>query len=591
MCGLTAIVAYGSGKTILGSELNKINENMRSRGPDGSGEWTSDCFRIGLAHRRLSIIDTSDAGLQPMISSCGNARIVFNGEIYNFKELRSKLQLYGHRFLTDTDTEVILLGWLQWGDGIVYHLKGMYTFVIWDEIQQSIFVARDPFGIKPLYYSDDGGVLRFASQVNALAKNGAIDLAPDYAGHVGFFLTGSVPEPHTLYKNISPFPAGHCLLMRISGEKVSRQFSNIANLLEVAQEKAFSFSSSDVKEYFRQALHDSVKKHLIADVPSCVFLSAGIDSSALSILASKIQGTNLNTVTLGFKEFNGSNFDEVPIAESLAATLKSKHRSSYISRNEFDEDFSRFMNAMDQPTIDGVNTWFVSKAARAVGVKVALSGLGADELLGGYPSFKHVPQLVSMVKPLNAVNKQWSKELRKLLSPMLQNFTSTKYAGIFEYGGSYPGAYFLRRALYMPWELASCLPYDVIQQGLPEIMDELLSLEVNSSLSLKGKVSELELGQYMKNQLLRTSDWASMAHGLELRVPFVDLDVLSASAVANKQTLASSADNRVMKRIAKRKKSGFETPVAQWLKARTPLKSNERGLRGWAQAVYGSYTS
>lgn len=589
MCGLTAIFAYGAGGAVSGLELNTINESMKNRGPDGSGEWISGCYKIGLAHRRLSIIDTSDAGLQPMISSCGNVRIVFNGEIYNFRKLRAELELFGHLFLTGTDTEVILVGWLHWGERIVHHLEGMYSFVIWDATLQSIFVARDPFGIKPLYYSDDGKTLKFASQVKALASNRETDLAPDYAGHVGYFLTGSVPEPHTLYKNIKPFPAGHSLLMSVDGKKHEKQFENLSSLLEASQERARKLSKNDVKEYFCQALHNSVKKHLMADVPSCVFLSAGIDSSALSVLASHFQGMNLNTVTLGFNEFRGSDSDEVPLAESLAATLRSKHHSCYISESDFNEDFEQFMNAMDQPTIDGVNTWFVSKSARALGIKVALSGLGADEMLGGYPSFSHVPQLVRLVRPLNKLNKKWSQGVRKLILPFLENLTSTKYAGVFEFGGTFPAAYFLRRALYMPWELDACLPHDVIQQGLPEIMDELLGLEVKGTLSDKGKVSELEFGQYMKNQLLRTSDWASMSHGLELRVPFLDFDLLIASGGANKQTLASCIDNRNMKQIAERRKTGFETPVAQWLDGSRSSRLSQRGARGWAKAVYGNY--
>ena len=589
MCGLTAIFAYGAGGAVSGVELNSVNESMRARGPDGSGEWISDCCRVGLAHRRLSIIDTSDAGLQPMISSCGNVRIVFNGEIYNFLKVKAELEHFGHLFSTGTDTEVILAGWRQWGEKIVHYLEGMYSFVLWDATLQSIFVARDPFGIKPLYYSDDGKTIKFASQVKALATNCLTDLAPDYAGHVGYFLTGSVPEPHTLYKNIKPFPAGHSLLMNVNGKKCERQFQNISNLLRVAQERSRNLSDNDVKEYFCEALHNSVKKHLISDVPSCVFLSAGIDSSALGVLASHFQGMNLNTVTLGFNDFNGSDFDEVPLAEGLAVTLRSKHQSCYISESDFNEDFEQFMNAMDQPTIDGVNTWFVSKAARALGIKVALSGLGADEMLGGYPSFVHVPQLVRLVRPLNRLNNKWSQGLRKLLLPLLESLTSTKYAGVFEYGGTFPAAYFLRRALYMPWELDSCLPHDVIQQGLPEILDEILAFKVDGALSDKGKVSELEFGQYMKNQLLRTSDWASMSHGLELRVPFLDIDLLLASGGANKQTLASCIDHRNMEQIAKRKKTGFETPVAQWLDARGSLRSSQRGARGWAKAVYGNY--
>ena len=588
MCGLVAIYSKTLEKVSL-SELKNINEQMINRGPDGSGIWVSNSGKVGLAHRRLSIIDISDAGLQPMSSICGKIIVTYNGEIYNFKELKSKLESFGHIFVSNTDTEVLVAGWKQWGDKIVNYLRGMFAFVIWDESKKIMFIARDSFGIKPLYFYENKEKLILASQVKALKNGEDIDLSPDPAGHVGFFLTGYVPDPYTFYKNIRSFPAGHSLIIKSDGTKKYNHFGGLSNLLKKAYENKKGLDENENKKKFREALSDSVSKHLISDVKTCLFLSSGLDSSALAFLASEVN-SNINTVTLGFKEFRGLDLDETPIAKSLSKIINSQHTTSFITKKNFDKDLSKYLSDMDQPTIDGINTWYVSKIAKENGAKVALSGLGADEILGGYPSFQDIPKFIKLTKPFKGFSRKWGASLRKIVLPIIDKFTSSKYAGIFEYSGSYNEAYFLRRALYMPWELNSLLPYDLIKEGLPEIMEKFFSDDSHNTLNSKARLSYLEMKNYMKNQLLITSDWTSMAHGLELRVPFLDEKVLMASPFISKKDLLSFLNQEIKESLKKRKKTGFETPLEQWIKKDDYVKS-DRGLRNWSRKVYESYVT
>ncbi|HEU0037830.1 MAG TPA: asparagine synthase (glutamine-hydrolyzing), partial [Verrucomicrobiae bacterium] len=554
MCGIAAIFAYhGSAPGVEGGELRAIRDCMKSRGPDGEGEWFDSSRRVGLGHRRLAIIDLSPGGAQPMLLPERQLAITFNGEIYNYRELRAALEQKGHVFRSTSDTEVLLRLYAERGEAMVDELRGMYAFAIWDGARQGLFLARDPFGIKPLYYADNGKTFRLASQVKALLAGGQIDTSPEPAGHVGFFLWGHAIEPYTLYRGIRSLPAGTTLWVDQRGAQRPETFCTVTDIFSQAEHrptptgyplrldrgegKGEVSNPSPISHLpspnssLRAALVDSVRHHLVADVPVGIFLSSGLDSTTLTALASELGGT-LRTVTLGFEEYRGTANDETPLAETVARQYGANHQTVWVKRADFQEHIERLFAAMDRPSTDGVNTYFVSHAAAQTALKVALSGLGGDELFGGYPSFAEIPRADRCLKPFNAPTLQpFSRAFRVVSAPVLKHFTSPKYASFLEYGGSYGGAYLLRRGMFLPWELPEFLDADLVRQGWAELQTLLRLDETLDGLrSPRAKVSCLEMCWYMRNQLLRDSDWAGMAHSLEIRVPLVDVALLRAVA-------------------------------------------------------------
>ena len=465
MCGLAALFAYGANAPPIDrSQLDAIHDRQAPRGPDSEGIWTSDDNRVAMAHRRLSIIDLSEAGAQPMVTKDGAYRIVFNGEIYNYRALRQQLIDDGVALVSNSDTEVLLHLYIRQGPAMVDALRGMFAFAIWDEKRQGMFMARDAYGIKPLYFADDGKTLRVASQVKALIAGGGIDTSPAPAGHVGFFLLGYVPEPYTLYKGIEAVPAGGSLWVDTSGRGAPHKWFNLTKELSEVDPAPYD------AEALRAALVDSMQHHLVADVPVGVFLSAGLDSASLVALASEAHGANLRTVTLAFQQFRGSENDEAPLAEVLAKHYETDHETRWIESSDFHDNADHLMAAMDQPSIDGANTYFVSKATREAGLKVALSGVGGDELFAGYQNFQQVPSLARALGLFRFL-PGLGKAFRIVSAPLIRKLTSPKYAGLFEYGSRLGDAYLLRRGLYMPWELPEVLDPDLVREGLEDPRD------------------------------------------------------------------------------------------------------------------------
>jgi asparagine synthase (glutamine-hydrolysing) len=646
MCGIVATFAYGAGAPPVDrAEVIRMREQMFARGPDGEGEWFSDDGRVGFGHRRLTIIDLSPAGAQPMWNADRSLAIIFNGEIYNYAELRAQLShravgrygvparkassserleaANGYQFRSHCDTEVLLALYETRGEAMLNELRGMYAFVIWDRNKEGIFLARDPFGIKPLYYSDNGNTFRVASQVKPLRDCGKIDLGPDPAGHVGYFLWGHVPDPYTMFRNIRSLPAGSTMWVGRDGPHAPREFCSISRILADAEADRRGLSVNDYQlsgkssagtnnreritdnrdELLRSALSETVKYHLVADVPVGVFLSSGLDSTTIAALAAE-QGGDLRTVTLGFKEYKGTAEDEVPLAEQFAHRCGARHQTIWVSRADFEAERDHLFESMDRPSTDGVNTFFVSLAAKRAGLKVALSGVGGDELFASYPSFQEIPRSVRWLKGFHWW-REIGRDIRIVTAPIIKRFTSPKYAGIFEYGSTYSGAYLLRRGMFMPWELPELLDPEVVREGWAELqtllrLDETLDGIKNPRL----KVSALEMNWYMRNQLLRDSDWAGMGHSVEIRVPFVDFDLLRAMAPLlagkhppSKRDMAQSAISHLPSSLLERPKTGFQVPVREWLRDERGRADFEivgpahRGLRGWAREVYSHFVS
>src|SRR6266545_5163396 len=598
MCGINAIYAYrASADAVNFDELVRTREAMHWRGPDAGGAWLSGDGRVGLGHRRLSIIDVSDRANQPMLGREGDMAIVFNGEIYNYRELCGELERAGETFDTTSDTEVLLRMYRRWGASMLPRLRGMFAFAIWDARERTLFLARDPYGIKPLYVSDDGRTIRVASQVKALLAGGAVSRAHDPAGIAGFFLRGSVPEPFTMYEAIREVPAGSSISIAPRGASKPRSYFSIAAALKDAVEHRRHYDDEERAAVIRDAVAESVRYHLVSDVPVGAFLSSGRDSSTIVALAAE-NGGPLQTVTLRFDEYVGSPKDEAPLAELVARQYGTRHSTWTLTGDAFRRALPGALEAMDQPSIDGLNSYFVSKAAADLGWKVALSGTGGDELFGGYTTFRVIPRFVrtfSMFRHMPKAAKSFEKMYSQLMGGRQPRF-SPKTAHTLKYCTTYEGAYLMKRGLFLPEELPELLGDELAREGLQrlQILEHIRDVITPDPGTPFARVAALETGLFMRNQLLRDIDWASMAHSLEVRVPLVDAFLLRAVAPAvftsrrrdGKELLARSPRTPLPEAVLTRKKTGFTLPINEWLQREHKEVPHSFGMRPWALYLY-----
>ena len=532
--------------------------------------------------------------------------IVYNGEIYNHPELRAELEGSGIRFRTNSDTETLLHLYARHGAGMVHRLRGMFAFAIWDEQRRGLFLARDPYGIKPLYTANDGWTFRFASQVKALLAGGRVSHDPEPAGIVGFHLFGSVPEPFTLYREVRALPAGHTQWVDAAGPREPKAFASLAAV--VAKGATTPAPAGELVECLRAAALDSVRAHLLADVEVGVFLSAGVDSGALLGLMRDLGQSEIHAITLAFEEFRGTAEDEVPLAACVAQRYGAHHIVRRVTEREFQDDLPAILDAMDQPSIDGVNTWFVAKAAKASGLKVALSGLGGDELLAGYPSFVTLPRwrrrfgLLASIPGLGRL----ARGLIRFAAPGLVQ-SRPKALELLERANSWPGLYLLQRGLFLPGELDKLMDREMVCEGMRRLKPQqaLAASLMPDPGSDVGRISVLESAHYMRNQLLRDADWAGMAHSVEIRVPLVDWTLLKSIAPtmsgltpgAGKVALAQAPSLPLPADIVARAKTGFAVPTGDWMAKvcgapATPNATKSKGLasRNWAQVVLSALT-
>jgi asparagine synthase (glutamine-hydrolysing) len=592
MCGINGIYAFAPGAPpIDADELFRSRECMRSRGPDAADVWTSSDGRVGLGHRRLAIIDLSAAGAQPMRR--GERVIIFNGEIYNYQELRARLEAKGRTFTSHSDTEVLLALYDDMGEAMLGELRGMFAIVLWDGAKRRMFLARDPYGIKPLYYASEGGTLRVASQVKALIAGGQVDKRFEPAAAAGFFLRGTVPEPFTMYRAIRALPAGSYTYVDEHGVHEPRTYFSIAATLRDAVENAREVRDAERQSIVHDAVLESVRYHMVADVPVGAFLSAGIDSTAVVALARESGASDLQTMTLRFEEYRGRDNDEAPLAALVAREYGVRHTIRDLTLHDFRNELPRIFAAMDQPTVDGLNSYFISKAAAEMGLKVALSGTGGDELFGGYTSFRDIPRWMPITSVLTRIPglAEGAYRVNSALARRSRHI-SPKMGEILRHGSSYAGAYLVKRGRFLMSELPAVLGDDIAREGLERL--DLLALLERTITPDPGtpyaRVAALESSLYLRNQLLRDMDWASMAHSLEVRVPLVDAHLLRRVAPVlvtrkdrGKQILANAPRQRLPESIRARRKTGFTLPIREWLQQEGRV---EFGKRSWARKVY-----
>ena len=556
MCGIAGILGTDSLTTQGEQQINAMLRALKHRGPDDRGLWNNPSRTVQLAHARLSILDLSPAGHQPMCSADGQLTITFNGEIYNFLELREELQTQGFTFRTRTDTEVILQLYALHGTACVERLRGMFAFAIWDERERSCFLARGPFGIKPLYYTVQNKLFAFASELQALQTSGITGKTLDPEAVAAYFENGSVPEPLTLLRDVSMLEAGHSLVWK-NGNITKQRFWNITFPLNHAP-------PLDAVEFTRTALLDSVEQHFVSDVPVGIFLSGGVDSTALLALARAIGKKDVHTFSVGV---DSVALDESSIARRTAAHFGSTHHELLLDDKRGLETFGQFLESVDQPTIDGLNTFTVSRFAREQGAKVVLSGLGGDEVFGGYSTFQRVPflrqcsQIVRSVPGGRAVFKKLiesgklPKRLQRLEPLLKRPLTIGDSYRIFRGINSHGDAS----------KLAAHFTGSAPDEGKQPRFEP-------AANGVLDAMSELELTCYMRNQLLKDSDVMSMAHGLELRVPLVDSALFAAVAQlpaslrlrAGKQLLIEAVPE-IPEWVRNQPKRGFLFPYAQWL--------------------------
>ncbi len=575
MCGIHGLFRFSSEAVPLDpEEIARTSRALARRGPDGEGSWISPDGRVALGHRRLAILDLSAAGAQPMASADGSCQIILNGEIYNFRQLRTELEREGQTFRSESDTEVILALWRRERERMLRRLRGMFTLALWDNSTGELLLARDTFGIKPLYLSTERGTLRFASQVKALEAGGGISREIEPAAVAGFLLWGSVPEPWTFRRGVRALPAGTYQIAREGDPGTPIPFAT-------SVEPAGSFAGP------AELLADSVRAHLVSDVPVAVFLSAGLDSGLIAALAAREARKNgappPRAFTISFDRLSGTPLDEAPLAAEVARALDLPHTTTKIDRGDFLNLWDDALAAMDQPSIDGFNTFVVARAARGAGIKVALSGLGGDELFGSYPSFREVPRL-ALAAPFARLAPP------ELLAALGRRRGQPKLAALGRTGSGLGGAYALRRGLFLAEELAEILGTPSAAEALAaydqaaETRRALADWHPARSNSWTA-VHRLETRLYMKNQLLRDSDWASMAHSLELRVPLVDPQLEAGFAALGFEPAKSQGKAALVRSVApelpaalfSRPKSGFYMPVMEWLEPERAGRARNHG--------------
>ncbi|NDJ51536.1 MAG: asparagine synthase (glutamine-hydrolyzing) [Chloroflexi bacterium] len=564
MCGI-----WGAVNVADLEAAQKAARAMQHRGPDDHGFHIAEHpIPVSLVNTRLSIIDLSDAGHQPMCSEDGRYWIVYNGEVYNYEPLRTVLMEGGHSFHSHTDTEVILHAYMQWGSDCLSHLRGMFAFAIWDKETGSLFAARDRLGIKPLYYTHihrgTQEKLIFASELKAMLSCSLVDARLNMAGLHHFLSFYAVPSPYTLLEDVLMLPPGHYMVYE-EGRLTVSQYWN------VQQHVPNQASEEDLIVQLRALLEGSIKLRMIADVPVGAFLSGGIDSSVVVALMSQLSGERLRTFSIGF-DADGRSLDERSAARLVAKHYDTDHHEVVVTGQHVRDQIDHFIRAMDQPSGDGLNTYLVSQAT-AEQVKVAVSGLGGDELFAGYPQFR-------MFQRAETARGVWGSApdaARSLLRSAAQRINAVDRAMTW-LDGDLLDRYERVRILYDE-ETKMTLYTDTtrLSMTIPETIQKYLSRFVHpAEVDPIAQITRLELSNYMPHTLLRDTDAMSMAHSLEVRVPLIDHKLVEFAAnipsemkVQGKQSKAifiKAVQDLLPKSVLNRPKRGFEMPVAVWMR-------------------------
>ncbi len=601
MCGICGVVGMGS-QDSAEAVVHRMLSAMEHRGPDEEGFLNAPGIAVGM--RRLSIIDIVGGG-QPVWNEDRTIAVVYNGEIYNFSALRNELAGLGHRFRTRSDTEVIVHAYESWGHDCVQRFHGMFAFAVVElplgtaGPAESLFLARDPLGIKPLYYAMGDGAVVFGSEVRALLASGCVRARLSSDALSAYLLFGSVGQPVSLVEGVFSLPPGHCVRISATRPIATVQTQSYWPIDKLGKaslaQKAHAVGQARPATRVRELLEQAVRSHLVADVPVGVFLSSGLDSTAIATLASRAQG-GIHTFTVAFPDLE---FSEAEMARSTAKRLGTDHRELTISSEEMMARLDEAIGGFDQPSMDGINTYFVSWAARQAGLKVALSGLGSDELFGGYGTFQGSAALrwivgASRLFP-KAVRSATAKAAGHLQVPWSSPDATQKALAAWQGGAALPDEYFFSRLLFTPQRAGEGTRTDQ-RAWRSALWWRWLSRAVEQTQSMDAftKVSWLESRSYLVNTLLRDTDAMSMHHSLEVRVPFLDLPLVEYVFSLSEQDkgwrkrpkwlLVEALRDVLPQEIIAQRKRTFTFPWDNWL--RGALRERvAQGFADWAPAL------
>lgn len=568
MCGIIGAWFSGRRADALGV-VRRATSALEHRGPD-SGNVVQVRTRAAddvlvLGHRRLSIIDLSEGGSQPMRDPETGNWIVFNGEVYNFAELRAELEARGCRFRSGSDTEVILQSYRVWGRDCVTRWRGMFAAAIWDSPRQELFLIRDRLGVKPLYYYYDGRQFLFASEVRALLATGLIERRINLAALNTYLMFGAVQDPLTLVEGVMSLPAAHSMTVRADGIELKEYW-------ELPLDGASDgFSAPELYQRIGARLEEAVRLRLISDVPLGVFLSGGVDSGAIAMLARRISPEHIKTFTIGFVD---ERFSETAQAQRTAASLRVDQRSILLTEDELLTSCDSAIAAFDQPSIDGLNTYYISRAVKEAGIKVAVSGIGGDEAFCGYKHFRSLPWMERFERYRGRV----PYVLRQAGASVLGRAGANPKLGALvldDYGFAQP--YLLARSLFLPEQISALLERDIlgaVHYGAwgARVRQTLKRAE---GLDPVNRISYLEFKTYIANTLLRDADVMSMAHSLEIREPLLDHLLLEdlmrvpggvkLGHKTPKSLLIKSLPESLPLGVTSAPKRGFTLPFSVWL--------------------------
>jgi asparagine synthase (glutamine-hydrolysing) len=552
MCRIAGIISARTGTKETSLKVQAMCRALQHGGPDDEGIFCDEKTGLVFGHRRLAIIDLSTKGRQPMADVNQRVWITFNGEIYNYPELKQQLLPLGAKFCTNTDTEVIIQAYLHWGMASFSKLRGIFAFGLYDTERSLTYLVRDSSGVKPLYYHIGDGRLSFASEVKAL-KNAGIATEPDSNWKVRFLAYGHIPEPYTTQKNVFSLPKGEFLCWNHKKQSCEiHSYHVVTRQVKIAD-------AMEAQKAVSSALTLAVNRQLIADAPIGVFLSGGVDSSLITLLANQQKHACLKTVSIFFDE---KEYDERAYQNVILNEIEGEKFAHLVGQQDFERCLPQIIEDMDMPTTDGINTWFISKYAHEDGLKAVLSGIGADELFGGYPSFRRIKML------------RKTRRIEPVMFRLAKYFASDRFKKISFLAYNHPTAeYLLLRGHYTPADIAKILDAD-----LHEVESILFN---NKQVPYISKYDEedaawLETNLYMQNQLLRDTDVMGMAHGLEVRVPFLDEDLrrvientsadVRFDARQPKKLLIDCFADILPRAIWDRSKMGFTFPLQQWMR-------------------------
>ena len=571
MCGITGI--HGKADGSAWATAHRMTEALSHRGPDAEGHWTDD-RQVVLGHRRLSILDTSDTANQPMVSWCGRFVIAFNGEVYNYRELKEELD---YPFKTTGDTEVVLAALKQWGTAALSRFNGMFALALWDCQEERLLLARDRMGIKPLYLQTSDEGLIWASEIRALLASNRIDRKLNKAGAIDFLRYQTVHGPSTLIEGVEMLPAGHLLWADDNETKTELWWDPAtAGAATAGDGQPWTYNHGPAATKVQELLLDSVQLRMRSDVPFGAFLSGGIDSSAIVAMMSEVSSRKVATFNVAFEE---DEFDESRYARIVADRYHTDHHEIRLSADDFLEAIPHALSATDHPSGDGPNTFVVSQATKKAGLTVALSGLGGDELFAGYPVFRRTTDLLEKQWAMS-----WPRGIRKLVGSAYRaarpGVTADKFAMLLAGDALDPSStYPISRRILVEKEIQKLTPLAPTSDSVTMWCQQVLKQTPARDLPVFSRISLAEMHTYMQHVLLRDTDQMSMAHALEVRVPFLDHRLVEvALAVSDrvkfphtpKALLTAALGDRLPREIIDRPKMGFTLPWEIWM--RGPLE-------------------